>query len=153
MSKEKILCKLTYEHLDNNREMTEELFLTEDNFESDGKLLIEKFNDEERQRKEQLPTYKMDIRKFISIKKLEQKISYCDLKKLNIVSVKDSRGYYDLLECDSCLRIYKRYSLYTPTNLICNPKLICKKCRKEYKTEKGIGKHLELANCEAHPRR
>ena len=89
----------------------------------------------------------------LEIKKLEQKISYCDLKKLNIVSVKDSRGYYDLLECDSCLRIYKRYSLYTPTNLICNPKLICKKCRKEYKTEKGIGKHLELANCEAHPRR
>ena len=153
MSKEKILCKLIYNHLDRNEETIEELFLTEDNFEAEARQLLENFNEEEKLRKEQSPNYPMDIRKFISIEKLQAKISYCDLKKLNIISVKDKRGYYDLLECNGCLRIYKRYSLYTPTNLICNPNLICKRCRKEYKTEKGIAKHLELNNCEAHPRR
>lgn len=147
MDNEKIKCELTYRYF--GRETKEEVYLNED-YENDGKEILKIFNDEEYRRKKTYPNYSMDIREFISVKKLEGKINYCILKKRNTISMKDKVGYYDFLECKRCLRVYKRYTLETPRNLICNPELVCSKCRKIFKTKKGIEKHKIKNNCIRH---
>jgi len=145
---EKIKCTLTYNHF--NRNCSEEIFLDINDYENDAKNILDAFNNVENRRKKINPEYHRDIRTFVSVEKQDEKIHYCNFEKKNMISQKDNRGYYDFLECPRCLRVFKRYTLHTPINLVCNPDLICQKCRKEFKTEKGIKKHISLNKCKKH---
>lgn len=65
---------------------------------------------------------------------------YCELEKVNMMTISKNNEMYDILHCKKCGIYIKRHTIETPT-LICEPKKTCRDCNKIFKTEKGLLKH------------
>lgn len=142
---EKIKCICKYKSKGNIK--TEEIMLDRNNYGIEYNNMIREFNRVEIDRNKDNTSYPMDIRTFVSIKATEEFRYYCRLDKKNFMTINGKKGYYDLLECHRCKRQYKRYTLDTPQDFICNPDLVCQKCHKVFKTENGIRNHIIRNKC------
>ncbi len=108
--------------------------------------LINEWNEVELDRKESNPDYQPDIRKITNVLNEEytesKKELFCDWEKQNLVTIKDSTGMYDLLECRNCGIQTKQFQL-TSMKKKCYPERTCPDCHKIYKDKKQFSIHVK----------
>lgn len=74
----------------------------------------------------------------------ETGINYCNVYKVNSMTVSRGRSFYDVWRCEVCRLFYQRFGLSgRPPSIMCTPKQVCLDCNKVFKTEKALVKHKE----------
>ena len=119
------------------------------------KKLLETFNAEEVRRNTEghgnlkAGEYKPCPRTFIRIvtKDCDSNKSFCELFKMNVVTVSQGGLYYDILRCKNCGWTHQRISLGdTPQKHLCTPERFCKHCNKTYATRRLCKAHMARKN-------
>ena len=114
------------------------------------KKLLETFNAEEVRRNTEghgnlkAGEYKVHERTLVRIQTADcgNDKSFCELFKMNNVTIAQGGLSYDILRCKNCGWTYQRIGLETPQKILCTPERFCKHCNKTYATKRLYKAHM-----------
>ena len=113
------------------------------------KDLLVKFNEEEERRHIANPDYKIFLRKFIRLAgetgKEREIMVHCILDKVNMVTITRGDSSYDILKCQNCKFMIRRFTLETP-DPFCFPDRVCTQCNKLFMSALNLKSHIKRGN-------